>query len=111
MAGRSQRLTSTEPVQNSVTVTPAFGPSMTPTHQGSLSTLLLPTLGDNTLISDFQFCAGGMTNDHFLGIFTHEDFRFFETESALPYTALIAQHGKEVARGTVQDGLYVETPS
>ena len=31
--GRSQRLTSIEPVSTSVSVTPKFGPSMTPTHQ------------------------------------------------------------------------------
>jgi hypothetical protein len=88
---------------------------MTPTYQGSLgplelSTLLLPALGDSTLVSVSQFCAGGVTNDHFIGIFTHKDFRFYETASALPYIALVAQHGKEVTRGTVQDGLYVETP-
>ena len=52
---------------------------MTPTHQGSigllqLSTLLLPALGDSTLVSVSQFCAGGVTNDHFIGIFTHKDF-------------------------------------
>ena len=113
--GRSQRLTSIEPVNTNVTVTPAFGPSMTPTHQGSLgplelSTLLLPALGDSTLVSVSQFCAGGATNDHFIGFFTHKDFRFYETASVLPYIALVAQHGKEVTRGTVQDGLYVETP-
>ena len=33
-----------------------------------------------------------------------------QTATAFPYIALVAQHGKEVTRGTVQDGLYVKTP-
>ena len=112
--GHAHRLTSIKPIDSIVNVQAAFGPSMTPTHQGSLgplelTTLLLPALGDSTLVSVSQFCAGGVTNDHFVGIFTHQDFRMFEVSSILPQLSLIALHGKEVTRGVVQDGLYVES--
>ena len=79
-------------------------------HQGSLgafelSALLLPALGDSTLVSPSQCCAGGATNEHFVGLFTHKVFRVYETVSVLSHMATIAQHDKEVTCGVIQDGL------
>ena len=53
----------------------AFGPSTQPTKRGKLGPLgldaiLLPGLGNQTLISLSQFCAGGSTGVQNVGVFT-----------------------------------------
>jgi hypothetical protein len=91
----------------------AFGPSTQPTKRGKLGPLgldaiLLPGLGNQTLISLSQFCAGGSTGVQNVGVFTAGDFRMFRLDSILPALKLIAERGQEVARGTVKEGIYVQ---
>jgi hypothetical protein len=91
----------------------ASGPSTQPTKRGKLGPLgldaiLLPGLGNQTLISLSQFCTGGDTGVQNVGVFTTGDFRMFRLDSILPAFKLIAERGQEVARGTVKEGIYVQ---
>jgi hypothetical protein len=84
----------------------AFGPSTQPTKRGKLGPLgldaiLLPGLGNQTLISLSQFCAGSSTGVQNVGVFAAGDFRMFRLDSILPALKLIAERGQEVARGVV----------
>jgi hypothetical protein len=90
----------------------AFGPAAQPTKRGLLTPLgqdaiLLPGMGNQTLVSLSQFCDGGTSGQRNIGVFTHEGCRMFTLTSALPALQLLGESGHEVARGIVQDGIYV----
>ena len=96
-----------------LSVSGAFGPSAQPAHRGKLGPLgldaiVLPGMGGQTLVSLSQFCEGGDTGVRYAGVFTHTDFRMFRLDSILPEMSKMSKHGKEVVRGTVQDGIYVQ---
>jgi hypothetical protein len=85
----------------------AFGPSTQPSKRGTLGPLgleaiLLPGLGNQTLVSISQFCAGGTTGAQNVGVFTSDGFRMFRLDTVLPALKLMAEHGHEIVRGTVQ---------
>ena len=91
----------------------AFGPSAQPTKRGLLTLLgldaiLLPGMGNQTLVSLSQFCDGGTSGQRHVGVFTHEGCRMFTLTSALPALQLLGESGHEVARGIVQDGISVQ---
>lgn len=91
----------------------AFGPSTQPSKRGTLGPLgleaiLLPGLGNQTLVSISQFCAGGTTGAQNVGVFTSDGFRMFRLDTVLPALKLMAEHGHEIVRGTVQEGIYVQ---
>jgi hypothetical protein len=91
----------------------AFGPAAQPTKRGLLTPLgldaiLLPGMGNQTLVSLSQFCDGGTSGQRHIGVFTHEGCRMFTLTSALPALKLLGESGHEVARGIVQDGIYVQ---
>jgi hypothetical protein len=86
----------------------AFGPSAQPTKRGLLTPLgldaiLLPDMGNQTLVSLSQFCDGGTSGQRNIGVFTHEGCRMFTLTSALPALQLLGESGHEVARGIVQE--------
>ena len=91
----------------------AFGTSAQPTKRGlftplGLDAILLPGMGNQTLVSLSQFCAGGTSGHRNIGVFTHEGCRMFTLNSALPALQLLSESGHEVARGIIQDGIYVQ---
>jgi hypothetical protein len=91
----------------------AFGPAAQPTKRGLLTPLgldaiLLPGMGNQTLVSLSQFCDGGTSGQRNIGVFTNEGCRMFTLTSALPALQLLGESGHEVARGIVQDGIYVQ---
>jgi hypothetical protein len=91
----------------------AFGPSTQPSKRGTrsplgLEAILLPGLGNQTLVSISQFCAGGTTGAQNVGVFTSDGFRMFRLDTVLPALKLMAEHGHEIVRGTVQEGIYVQ---
>jgi hypothetical protein len=59
-------------------------------------------------ISLSQFCAGGISGRQNVGVFTKDGCRFFTMNSSLPALKVFADTGYEVARGTVQGGIYVQ---
>jgi hypothetical protein len=91
----------------------AFGPSTQPKKRGLLTPLgldaiLLPGMGNQTLVSLSQYCAGGTSDVQNVGVFTKSGFRKFSLNSALPALKLLSEHGHEVTRGTVKEGIYVQ---
>jgi hypothetical protein len=91
----------------------AFGPSTQPKKRGTLTpygleAILLPGMGNQTLVSLSQFCAGGPSGKQNVGVFTASGFRMFTLDSALPALKVLAEHGHEVVRGTVNEGIYVQ---
>jgi hypothetical protein len=91
----------------------AFGPAAQPTKRGLLTPLgldaiLLPGMDNQTLVSLSQFCDGGTSGQRNIGVFTNEGCRMFTLTSALPALQLLGESGHEVARGIVQDGIYVQ---
>jgi hypothetical protein len=90
-----------------MTVLPAFGEPIKATQGGTMGALDLPTLfikemKDQTIVSVSQLMAQGH-----IAVFTAKDFRVYKTKSAIAALSTLAQTGNEIARGTVQDGLYV----
>jgi hypothetical protein len=73
-----------------------------------LEAILLPGLGNQTLVSISQFCAGGTTGAQNVGVFTSDGFRMFRLDTVLPALKLMAEHGHEIVHGTVQEGIYVQ---
>jgi hypothetical protein len=65
-------------------------------------------MGNQTLVSLSQFCDGGTSGQRHIGVFTHEGCRMFTLTSALSALQLLGESGHEVARGIVQDGIYVQ---
>jgi hypothetical protein len=91
----------------------AFGPSTQPKKRGLLTPLgldaiLLPGMGNQTLVSLSQYCAGGTSGVQNVGVFTKSGFRMFSLNSALPALKLLSENGHEVTRGTVKEGIYVQ---
>lgn len=87
----------------------AFGPPTHPTLKGELGPLKLDTvvidaMGPQTIISVSQVCQLG----HVV-VFTGVDFRVYKLDSVLTAMKVLAHEGKEVARGTVVNGLYIQT--
>jgi hypothetical protein len=73
----------------SLQVSGAFEPPTQPSQRGKygplgLDAIVLPGLGAQTLVYLSQFCEGGDTGVHYVGVFTHVDFRMFRTDSVLP---------------------------
>jgi hypothetical protein len=96
-----------------MTLQGAFGPPSQPTKCGLLTSLqldaiLIPGMGNETFISLSQFCAGGISGRQNVGVFTKDGCRFFTMDSSLPALKVFADTGYEVARGTVQGGIYVQ---
>ena len=91
----------------------AFGPSTQPKKRGllgplGLDAILIPGMGNQTLISLSQFCAGGTSGHQYVGIFTATNFRMFRLDSILPSLEYATEHGDEAVRGTVHNGIYVQ---
>jgi hypothetical protein len=91
----------------------AFGPSTQHKKRGLLTPLrldaiLLPGMGNQTLVSLSQYCAGGTSGVQNVGVFNKSGFRMFSLNSALPALKLLSEHGHEVTRGTVKEGIYVQ---
>jgi hypothetical protein len=91
----------------------AFGPSTQPKKRGLLTPLgldaiLLPAMDNQTLVSLSQYCAGGTSGVQNVGVFTKSGFRMFSLNSALPALKLLSEHGHDVTRGTVKEGIYVQ---
>lgn len=87
----------------------AFGPPTRPTLKGELGplkldTVVIETMGHQTIISVSQVCQLGH-----IAVFTAVDFRVYKLDSVLTALKVLAHEGKEVARGTVQNGLYIQT--
>jgi hypothetical protein len=78
----------------------AFGPSTQRKKRG-----LLKPLG---LVSLSQYCAGGTSGVWNVGVYTKSGFHMFSLNSALPAFKLLSEHGHEVTRGTVKEGVYVQ---
>ena len=99
-----------------ITVNGAFGPSVNPTHTGTLGPLNLPAvhidgMGSQTLVSLSQFCAGGTTGTKYIGVFTPTEYRMYEMQSALSVLSTLARTGKEAERGRVKNGIYIRESS
>jgi hypothetical protein len=68
----------------------------------------LPGMGNQTLDSLSQYCAGGTSGVQNVGVFTKSGFRMFSLNSALPALKLLSENGHEVTRGTVKESIYVQ---
>jgi hypothetical protein len=60
-------------------------------------------MGPQTIISVSQVCQLGH-----VAIFTSKDFRVYTLPSVLRAMKVMAHDGKEVVRGTVHNGLYIQ---
>jgi hypothetical protein len=93
-----------------IIISGAFGPGITPSLKGELGPLRLDTvvingMGPQTIISVSQVCQLG--HGH-IALFTPYSFRVYTLDSALRAIKLLTHYGKEVVRGTVQNGLYIQ---
>lgn len=91
-----------------ISVSGAFGPSIIPSLKGELGPLKLDTvvidgLGPQTIVSVSQVCKLG----HAV-LFTENSFRAYKLPTVLRAIKVMAFEGKEVVRGTVQNGLYIQ---
>ena len=91
-----------------ITIQGAFGPAITPSLKGELGPLKLDTvvingMGPQTIVSVSQVCQLGH-----VAIFTSKDFRVYTLPSVLRAMKVLALEGKEVVRGTVHNGLYIQ---
>jgi hypothetical protein len=82
----------------------AFGPSTQPKKRGlltplGLNAILLPGMGNQTLLSLFQYCAGCTSGVQNVGVLIKSGFRIFSLNSALFALKLLSEHG--LTRGTV----------
>ena len=91
-----------------ISISGAFGPAITPSLKGELGPMKLDTvvidgMGPQTIISVSQVCQLGH-----VAIFTSKDFRVYTLPSVLRAMKVMAHDGKEVVRGTVHNGLYIQ---
>lgn len=106
--GKVSRLTNVHNFPG-IDVLPAFGDPIRSTKRGTLSGIDMDALlidgMDQTIVSVSQLCATGH-----VCIFTAKEVRTYKAADVLPHLSKIALQGKEVARGTVHDGLYLLNP-
>jgi hypothetical protein len=93
-----------------IAVSGAFGPVITLSLKGELGPLKLDTvvidgMGPRTIISVSQVCK--LSQGH-IALFTPNSFRVYTLETAMRAIKLLTHDGKEVVRGTVQNGLYIQ---
>lgn len=52
-----------------------------------------------------------MTGNNFIGVFTPNEYRMYDLQSALPALKALTDKGILAERGTVQNGIYVRESS
>ena len=96
---------------NGVKATPAFGPPVTSQAKGKygplgLDIILMPGMTE-TLISLSELCHGGTSGEPNGVFITSEGLRVFTIASVREPMQLMHDHGVEVVRGFLQNGVYV----
>jgi hypothetical protein len=92
-----------------ISISGAFGPPINPTLKGELGPLKLDTvvidgMGPQSIISVSQVCQLGPGH---VALFTANSFRVYTLPTAMRAMKVLTHDGKEVVRGTVQNGLYI----
>ena len=96
---------------NGVKATPAFGPPVTSQASGKygplgLDIILMPGMKE-TLISISELCHGGISGEPNGVFITSEGLRCFTIASVRHPMQLMHDHGKEIVRGFLSNGVYV----
>jgi hypothetical protein len=104
------RVTSPSSQCDPITLSGAFGPGITPSLKGELGPLKLDTvvidgMGPQTIISVSQVCK--LRQGH-IALLTPNSFRVYTLDTALRAIKLLTHDDKEVVRGIVQNGRYIQ---